>query len=581
MPKNPWSRLLQRAFVGTSLSMVLCAGLTPASGAEMNLAARVRGFIAAGEFGSALNAAESAKDPAQRNALIREVAETQLALGDTFGAVRSASRYTSGPARVATEGQAAQQDSLKGGFGANFQPLMDLIQQETGGVTGPWDADEPGTGTISSFESGVRVDPQGILSRVSREEKSGRLEALGIRAREADLNPDIAAVSKLRMVSLTRLEKEVARSIEAGEPVVESMRQLAGLSEIQYVFVYPEAGEVVLAGPAEGWRYNESGMPVGTGSGKPTLQLDDLVTVLRTFSEGGQNIFGCSIDPKADKLKEVKSFVEASQAKGPLEPSQVRGWAQKIGQTLGRQDISIYGVPQDSRVARVILEADYEMKLIGIGKVEGGSNVPDYFELLRKNPAAAAGSLDALRWWLSIKSDEVLHSPDHSAFEIRGTSVRCQSENQFLTETGKRVQTGKAEPVNQQFAKNFTEHFADLAQREHVFADLEGVFDLALTAALIEREDVDGRIGWDRGVFAPGGAYQTARFGTPKEVDTVVNHRVMNGKDVVVQVAGGVRVDVASAMEAAGQKESAALSGVATTARPSELPEGRWWWDAK
>ena len=56
------------------------------------------------------------------------------------------------------------------------------------------------------------------------------------------------------------------------------MRHLAGLSQISYVFVYPENGEVVIAGPAEGWRYNEYGMPVGVESGRPTLQLDDLVT---------------------------------------------------------------------------------------------------------------------------------------------------------------------------------------------------------------------------------------------------------------------------------------------------------------
>ncbi len=573
MPKSTWNQLLQRAIAGTTL----CVGLSSAAFAA-SPAAQVRAHLAAGEFGQAEVIAGQVKEVAQRDALLGEVAAAQLAVGDTFGASRTAARISSGGGRQMVEGQAAQQVSLRGGFGADFQPLMDLIQQET---SGPWDADEPGTGTISSFESGVRVDPHGVLSRVTKEEKTGRLEALGIRARQAALNPDIAAASKLRMVSLTRLEKEVARRLEAGETVVESMKQLAGLSQIQYVFVYPEENEVVLAGPAEGWRYNESGMPVGQTTGKPTLQLDDLVTVMRTFSQGGQNMFGCSIDPKAEKLAELKTFVEASQKSGPLDAAKVRGWTQKIGQTLGRQDISIYGVPRDSRVARVILEADYEMKLVGIGKVDGGSNVPDYFELLAKNPAANAGTLDALRWWMTIKSDEVLHSADHNTFEIRGTSVRCQSENQFLTQNGERVSTGKAEPINQQFAKNFTEHFADLAAREHVFADLEGVFDLALTAALIEREGVAQRIEWDGGVFAASGSYKTASYGVPKEVDTVVNHRVFNGKDIVVQVAGGVRVDVTAAMEEAGSKESATLSGVASTAKPSALPEGRWWWDAK
>jgi hypothetical protein len=576
MPKNLWNRLIQRVCLGTLSAAV---GLSGASAfAAGNNVAAMRAHLNAGEIGQALALAEQEQNAAQKAAMMQEVAAMQMGLGDMFGAARTAARIPYTQDQGAAQGQVAREESLNGGFGADFEPLMELIQQET---SGPWDDDEPGTGTVTEFESGVRVDPHGVLSRASKEELTGRLSALGIQARQADLNADIAAVSKLRMVSLTRLEKEVARRLEAGQPVVESMKQLAGLSEVKYVFVYPEQGEIVLAGPAEGWSYDGKGMPVGTNSGKPTLQLDDLVTVLRTFSADGQGIFGCSIDPKQEKLKELKTFVEASQKAGPLEPGKVRAWSQKIGQTLGRQDISIYGVPTDSRVARVILEADYEMKLIGIGKVEGGSNVPDYFELLSKNSALAGGSLDALRWWLSIKSEGVLHSPDHTAFEIAGSSVRCQSENQHLAENGERKETGKSEPINRQFAQNFTENYADLAQREHVFADLEGVFDLALTAALLQRENAELRTGWDRGVFAVNGAYKTARFGTPKEVDSVVNHRVFNGKDIVVQVAGGVRVDVASAIKEAGAKESAELTTVAASAKASELPAGRWWWDAK
>ncbi len=87
------------------------------------------------------------------------------------------------------------------------------------------------------------------------------------------------------------------------------------------------------------------------------------------------------------------------------------------------------------------------------------------------------------------------------------------------------------------FAKNFTEHYSELAAKEPVFADLQSVFDLALVAALIDREDLDGKASWDRGVFAPKELTRSRATTSPKSVDTVVNHRVFNGKDVVVQVA--------------------------------------------
>jgi hypothetical protein len=62
-----------------------------------------------------------------------------------------------------------------------------------------------------------------------------------------------------------------------------------------------------------------------------------------------------------------------------------------------------------------------------------------------------------------------------------------------------------------------------------------------------------------------------------------MNHRVYNGgKDIVVQVAGGVQADVAAmARDAKLAKEDAGLDKVGLRGRNPELPEGRWWWDAR
>lgn len=562
----------------TAAAVLTVGAFSFADDAPVDPAASVEGHLKAGEFGAALDVARKAAGPGQQQ-LVGKVVAAQIKANDMLGAqgalMQMATPGEAGPARA----EMGRQEALAGGFGADFTALIDLITEHT---EGPWlDVDGLG-GTVGEFESGIRVDPQGVLTRNSSEDESGRLAALGMSARQAALNEDLARASNLRMVSLTRLEQEIAARLAEGKPVVESMKNLAGLSKIQYVFVYPETQEVVIAGPAEGWQYDEHGLAVGTESGRPTLHLDDLVTVLRTFDNAGQQGFGCSIDPKAENIKDLKEFAAASQAKGPLDSRTVRGWATKLGQILGRQDITIYGVPKNSRVSRVLVEADYRMKLIGVGKLDGGSQVPDYFELLAKNPSVASGGLDALRWWLTMNYDEVLHDGDRNTFELRGSSVKCQSENQFLTATGQRVNSGSAEPVNQQFAANFTEHYADLAKREPIFADLQGVFDLALVAALIDQENVDGRLGWDRGVFADGGAYRPATYAVPQEVDTVVNHRVYGGKDIVVQVAGGVTANVAAVLQSADTgKSSPALDAVSDAAQAAELPAGRWWWDAK
>ena len=53
----------------------------------------------------------------------------------------------------------------------------------------------------------------------------------------------------------------------------------------------------------------------------------------------------------------------------------------------------------DSRAARVIVEADYRMKLIGIGKLEPVAGIPDYFDLLAQNPHTYWPVLKTLLWY--------------------------------------------------------------------------------------------------------------------------------------------------------------------------------------
>ncbi len=539
----------------------------------------VKAQLASGEFGPAIATAQSTTDAAEQTQLLKLVVAAQLKTGDFDGALATIRQIPIPAERDLARSQRVDEMTLAGGgSGADFTQLIELIQSET---TGPWEEDDGEGGTISEYETGVRVDPNGVLARITQAELDGRLHDLGVKARAADINEDMARASGLRLVSLTRLEREVAKRMAEGRPVVETMKNLAGLSRIQYVFVYPEEREIVIAGPAEGWRYNENGLAVGDESGRPAMQLDDLVTVLRTFADGGRGIFGCSINPRQQGMKALKDYVEASVARGPLRAGAgVRNWAKVLQQKLGLQDIDIYGVPKTSRAARVIVEADYRMKMIGIGKMDGGSSIPSIFDLFTEDEQKS-GKLDALRWWLSIKCDTVMHSPERNVFEIQGSSVLCQSENQHLTDQGERVQTGKADATNQHFASNFTKHYEELARRDIVFADLQNVFDSALVAALVQHEQLANRIGWDLGVFGPKGAYRPAEYEAPKVVDSVVNHRVYRGKDVVVQVAGGVQANVMA--EVTGEnapQASPRLAGVADQGKAPKLPAGRWWWDA-
>lgn len=536
---------------------------------------QVQAHLEAGEFGLAIEKAVAAQGEAEKTTLLKEIAGVQAQAGENRAASATLRRI---PDRQVRAQALRDQSALNGGGAtANPGPLMMLIQQNT---EGEWEQIDGVGGSMSWFPTGVKVSPGGVLERITTKEHTQTLSALGIQARKADLNRDLAQPSPLRLVSLTRLERELNDHLTQGRPVPNSMSLLAGLTKIQYVLRDDASDEILIGGPAEGWEYNAQGQAIGVESKLPVLMLDDFVTVYRTFSKGTAD-FGCSINTRDSNVKSLQDFVAGSLSRGSLNAGAgVRNFVNQIQKTLGYQDIVVWGVPADSRVARVIVEADYRMKLIGIGKHDAGKAIPSYFDLLpqdlQKNPAP----MEALRWWLTMNYDAVLHSEDKSVFEIHGASVLCQSENQLLTSEGKHLPTGKSEGVNRMFAENFTRNYSELAEKDLIFAEARNVFDLALISALICKEDLAGNDKATLGAFAANGLYRPASYAVPKEVESVVNHKVYRGHDVVVQAAGGVRANIDEVLSADRLKTNPQLTQLAEAAKTPELPAGRWWWDA-
>ncbi len=567
-----------KSFAAAAFAAAAMSGLAQA--ADAGRQTQVAAHLQFGEFARAIEVAKAAADPKEKADLLAMVADAQLRAGDPSAAGGSIRQIPNVPQRQQAGRQVTNQQGLNGGIAVDFQSLIQLIMEET---SGGWETDGSGTGTITQNQQGVRVDPQGVLAKLSKEENSGRLKDLGVKAREALLNDEISQLSDMRVISLTRLERSVAARLAEGKPIVESQKLMGGLTKVTNVFVYPDLGEVVIAGPAEGWRYNDEGVPVGVKSGRPVLQLDDFVDVLRSFStNSGSQVFTCSINPKPDGLKQLKEMVERSNARGPLAAGAVTGWTKQLQSALGKQDIVYSGINPESRVARVIIEADYRMKLIGIGKSANDAKIPSIFDLMTVAEQKSS-KLDALRWWLTMKYDSIQHSPDGNSYELVGSSVLCQSENQYLDSLGQQVQTGQTDGANRLFAENFTKRYEELAKYDLVFADLKNVFDLALVASLVHNQGAAKKAGWSYGVFAADGLYETARFEKPREVDSVVNHRVYRGRDIVVQVAGGVRADLGVVINDQSLfRESAKAAATSDKAESKkDVAPKRWWWDAK
>jgi hypothetical protein len=402
-----------------------------------------------------------------------------------------------------------------------------------------------------------------------------RLEAI-----QAGENTDSRLASPLRKVSLARLEKHVQLRLAAGRSPTDEMRHLAGLEKIRYVMVYPETGDLVLAGPASAWRIDDEGRAVSRTSGRPVLQLDDLVVLLRYLTAAPQAAFGCSINPTQEGLARTKRFAEQSAA-APIKPQARPAWLRTLQRQMGRQSITVDGIDPRTRVARVLVEADYRMKLVGMGLEEGTVDVPSYLDSIHVEPGQSPPPLDVLRWWFTLNYDAVEATDERDAFEVRGQGVQVLSENELLTALGRRVHTGKSDPLNAEFAHRFTQHFDALAQKYPVYADLQNVFDLALVAAMIRSQNLAERVGWHMTCFLDDGQYQVALGVAPQSVDTVINHRVIGGRHIIVGVSGGVHARPSEfvSTERFVDDSYGALKAHRANARAGQLPIEAWWWD--
>jgi hypothetical protein len=93
--------------------------------------------------------------------------------------------------------------------------------------------------TVQLPTFGVAVDAEGVLKVKTFTDPTGQLRAERLRAAKALLAADLTARTRLRKVSLIRLEATIRKTLDQGKKPDDAMRYLAGLQRLQYVFFYP------------------------------------------------------------------------------------------------------------------------------------------------------------------------------------------------------------------------------------------------------------------------------------------------------------------------------------------------------
>ncbi len=435
-----------------------------------------------------------------------------------------------------------------------------------------------GGGTIGTGAfSGVAVDADGVLKRLEKNDPTGQLMRTRIEQAQAELGQDVFEPSKLRKVSLTRLIKLMDEAVAAGEGPDEMMRNLAGLTRVKYVFYYPESKDIVLAGPAEGWVETPDGRVVGWNSGQPILELEDLAVALRTFAPSGKknSLVYCSIDPTQEGLMQMQQFL--SQMGRQIGPGDEQFIVDGLRESLGLQVITVGGVPADTHFAQVLVEADYRMKLIGIGLEEPPVNIASFVAM--SNPASIARNA-LQRWYFVPDYQRIKVAEDGLAAEFVGTGVKLVGEDEVVGASGERSGTAAQSPASKKFTKSFTEKYNELAERAPVYGQLRNCVDMLVAAAFIQQQDLYGQAGIDLGALGDEAAYSVETYNAPKQVATAVNS-MWKGNRLMTPVGGGVEIRANQAVDAENRiaDKDGAVAKAKASIDLSSLPANQWWWD--
>ena len=395
---------------------------------------------------------------------------------------------------------------------------------------------------------GIAIDAAGVVTPAFAKETTAKLNQKRQEALAAEYLPgDVNVSSPLRKVSLVRLERASLEFAEQNKHVPVEMQFLAGLQRIDYVFVYPETGDLVIAGPAEGFAPNA-------------------ITVPRA------ELIGCSIDPTQQGLARFNDYLTRNSFATTTAVIQQR--FREMALAMGTQDVSVFGVPANSHFASVLVEADYRMKLMSVGLEQPGiSRWKSHLQLI------GSGGNTLQRWWFTPLYDAFRQSQDGNAFQFSGQRVQLMSQSEQVTASGNRSAAAFNATSIEKFSKQFTERYNDVAEVSPIFAELQNVIDLAILAALFEREQLPQKAGWSMELFLDETRTPLATGNVPSKVASVCNYR-RAGNTIVGLVGGGVSISprqllrqVSFEREGNRELESSVLESV-----PS--PDVKtWWWD--
>ena len=421
---------------------------------------------------------------------------------------------------------------------------------------------------LLSRVGGVKIDAQGVIQQGFESLDESTLKQVQDYLNAAD--QDISKSTSMRMISLRGLEEAISEAHRTGKQLPAEVQYMAGLQRVEFVILSPETNDIILAGPAEGWKVSADGSIVGVTTNRPVIHLEDFLVAMRSVDAANQGSgISVSIDPTQEGTQRLTQFYAELSKRREFNPS-MKG---DIEQVMGDQQIRLTGVPQDSRFAHVLVAADYKMKRIAMGlEASPIKSLPSFLDIAVKGKAKTVRM--APRFWMECNYQPLAKSENGHVWQLRGQGVKTQCEETVISRDGK--QKVKPNRFATKWSDLMTKHFDELAAADATFGELRNVMDLSVVGALMKQQQMTKAVSLDiPSILGLTEVATTPAWTVPKKVPTQCSFARLT-RSWLVTASGGVTVD--SWAVADKSEVDAKVGEVAQVALKRSTD--RWWWNA-
>jgi hypothetical protein len=433
--------------------------------------------------------------------------------------------------------------------------------------------------TVQLPTFGVAIDTDGLLRVATQQDTTGRLVQARIAAAARMLPGDVQEVSKCRKISLRGLDSALAAQRGRGEKPTDVMLRLAGLTRVEYAFIFPREQDIVLAGPAGGWIEDGFGGAISLSTGRSVVQLEDLLTALRSRRGSAKAWVGCTIQPAHDALRRLQAFQASIPSTIPQHGRQAAAARILDGslRSLGLAEVVVFGISNRTRMAQRLVAADYRMKRIAVGV--DPPPVPRLKTFLGQLTSVQKGNLQ--RWWFTPQYEGVCVSDDRLSLQLKGRGVQLSTVDYRIGPGGQlSLQSTRASRASRIYAQSFTALYDEISQVEPAFTDLRNAIDLLIIAEYLGQQGAFERVQWEPSELLDDDKFPVAVHPAPTRVACVAN-AVWKGNRLLSPIGGGVSIEPSRALqsdviEVVERKQDVDVRAAAVPRTQGKLS---WWWD--